>query len=304
MIYTVTLNPAIDYYVVMKEFVEGNLNTAEEGYTLAGGKGINVSKVLKNFGKDSVALGFVGGFTGSFIKDDIKACNIAERFIELEENTRINMKLKTEKTENEIAGKSPKISKENIEKLLDEIKNIKKDDILILSGSVPNTIDKGIYSEIIEKLPEGTKVILDTRGEPFTKALDKGVFITKPNIDELSEFFQKKLETTEEIVEAGKKLRAMGSKNVIISMGKEGSILISEKGVYKGNAPKGKLISSVGAGDSMVAGITYGLIEGKELEEAYKFGIASGSATAFSEGLTTFETMENLLKEIIIEKIG
>lgn len=304
MIYTVTLNPAIDYYVVMKEFVEGNLNTAEEGYTLAGGKGINVSKVLKNFGKESVALGFVGGFTGSFIKDDMKACNIAERFIELEENTRINMKLKTEKTESEIAGKSPKICKENIEKLLDEIKNIKKDDILILSGSVPNTIDKGIYGEIIEKLPEGTKVILDTRGEPFTKALDKGVFITKPNIDELSEFFQKRLEKIEEIVEAGKKLRAMGSKNVIISMGKEGSILISEKGVYKGNAPKGKLISSVGAGDSMVAGITYGLIEGKELEEAYKFGIASGSATAFSEGLTTFETMENLLKEIIIEKIG
>ena len=304
MIYTVTLNPAIDYYVVMKEFVEGNLNTAEEGYTLAGGKGINVSKVLKNFGKDSVALGFVGGFTGSFIKDDMKACNIAERFIELEENTRINMKLKTEKTESEIAGKSPKISKENIEKLLDEIKNIKKDDILILSGSVPNTIDKGIYGEIIEKLPEGTKVILDTRGEPFTKALEKGVFLTKPNIDELSEFFQKKLETTEEIVEAGKRLRAMGSENVIISMGKEGSILISEKGVYKGNAPKGKLISSVGAGDSMVAGITYGLIEGKELEEAYRFGIASGSATAFSEGLTTFETMENLLNEIIIEKIG
>ncbi|MFR1676297.1 MAG: 1-phosphofructokinase [Fusobacterium sp.] len=304
MIYTVTLNPAIDYYVVMKEFVEGSLNTAEEGYTLAGGKGINVSKVLKNFGKESVALGFVGGFTGSFIKDDMKACNIAERFIELEENTRINMKLKTEKTESEIAGKSPKISKENIEKLLDEIRNIKKDDILILSGSVPNTIDKGIYGEIIEKLPEGTKVILDTRGEPFTNALAKGVFITKPNIDELSEFFQKKLETTEEIVKAGKKLMAMGSKNVIISMGKEGSILISEKGVYKGNAPKGKLISSVGAGDSMVAGITYGLIEGKELEEAYKFGIASGSATAFSEGLTTFETMENLLKEIIIEKIG
>ena len=304
MIYTVTLNPAIDYYVVMKEFVEGNLNTAEEGYTLAGGKGINVSKVLKNFGKESVALGFVGGFTGSFIKDDMKACNIAERFIELEENTRINMKLKTEKTESEIAGKSPKISKENIEKLLDEIKNIKKDDILILSGSVPNTIDKGIYGEIIEKLPEGTKVILDTRGEPFTKALDKGVFLTKPNIDELSEFFQKRLETTEEIVEAGKKLRAMGSENVIISMGKEGSILINEKGVYKGNAPKGKLISSVGAGDSMVAGVTYGLIDGKELEEAYKFGIASGSATAFSEGLTSFETMENLLKEIVIEKIG
>ena len=200
MIYTLTLNPAIDYYVVMKEFVEGNLNTAEEGYTLAGGKGINVSKVLKNFGKESVALGFVGGFTGSFIKDDMKACNIAERFIELEENTRINMKLKTEKTESEIAGKSPKISKENIEKLLDEIKNIKKDDILILSGSVPNTIDKGIYREIIGKLPKETKVILDTRGESFTKALEKGVFLTKPNIDELSEFFQKRLETTEEIV--------------------------------------------------------------------------------------------------------
>ena len=304
MIYTLTLNPAVDYYVVMKEFVEGSLNTAEEGYTLAGGKGINVSKVLKNFGKDSIALGFIGGFTGSFIKNDLKNCNISEKFIELEENTRINLKLKTEKKESEVAGKSPKISQENIVRLLEEIKNIKEDDILILSGSVPNTIDKGIYREIIGKLPKGTKVILDTRGESFTKALEKGVFLTKPNIDELSEFFQKRLEKIEEIVEAGKKLRAMGSKNVIISMGKEGSILISEKGVYKGNAPKGKLISSVGAGDSMVAGVTYGLIDGKELEEAYKFGIASGSATAFSEGLTSFETMENLLKEIVIEKIG
>ena len=153
-------------------------------------------------------------------------------------------------------------------------------------------------------LPENVKVILDTRGEPFKYALEKGVFLTKPNNVELGEFFNEKYETMEEIINAGEKLRKMGSENVLISLGKNGSVLITEKGVWIGNVPKGTLVSSVGAGDSMVAGTLYGIVKGMEISEAYKYGIASGSATAFTEGLTTLENMENLLNDINIKMGG
>lgn len=302
MIYTLTLNPAIDYYMSMENFQLGSLNSLEEGYTLPGGKGINVSKVLKNFSVESKALGFVGGFTGDYIKKHLNEYEIESDFIELQENTRINIKLKTKDSETEIAGKSPTISKENVEELLKKFEEIKKDDVVILSGSVPNSISKSIYADIIKFLPKDCKVILDTRGLPFVEGLKEGVFLTKPNNHELEEFFNRKLNNIEEIIQAGKDLQALGSKNVLISLGKDGSILITEKEVYIGNAPQGKLISSVGAGDSMVAGVVYGIAKGMTLEDSYKYGIASGSSTAFSEGLTTFEGMNSLLNKIEIKK--
>ena len=304
MIYTVTLNPAVDYYISMKEFQEGGLNLIDNGYTLPGGKGINVSKVLKNFGVESTALGFAGGFTGNYIRTALKDYGISEKLVELKENTRINIKLKTEKDESEIAGVSPKITESEYAEFLNTIKNIKSGDILVLSGSVPKSLDAKIYKNIIEMLPENVKVILDTRGEPFKYALEKGVFLTKPNNVELGEFFNEKYETMEEIIKAGEKLRNMGSENVLISLGKNGSVLITEKGVWIGNVPKGTLVSSVGAGDSMVAGTLYGIVKGMEISEAYKYGIASGSATAFTEGLTTLENMENLLNDINIKMGG
>lgn len=302
MIYTLTLNPAIDYYMSMENFQLGSLNSLEEGYTLPGGKGINVSKVLKNFSVESKALGFVGGFTGDYIKKHLNEYEIESDFIELQENTRINIKLKTKDSETEIAGKSPTVSKENVEELLKKFEEIKKDDVVILSGSVPNSISKSIYADIIKLLPKDCKVILDTRGLPFVEGLKEGVFLTKPNNHELEEFFNRKLNNIEEIIQAGKDLQALGSKNVLISLGKDGSILITEKEVYIGNAPQGKLISSVGAGDSMVAGVVYGIAKGMTLEDSYKYGIASGSSTAFSEGLTTFEGMNSLLNKIEIKK--
>ena len=304
MIYTVTLNPAVDYYISMKEFQEGGLNLIDNGYTLPGGKGINVSKVLKNFGVESTALGFAGGFTGNYIRTALKDYGISEKLVELKENTRINIKLKTEKDESEIAGVSPKITESEYAEFLNTIKNIKSGDILVLSGSVPKSLKANIYQEIIEILPEGVKVILDTRGEPFKYALEKGVYLTKPNNVELGEFFNEKYETIEEIIEAGKKLRKMGSENVLISLGKNGSVLITKDGVWIGNVPKGELVSSVGAGDSMVAGTLYGIVKGMDISEAYKYGIASGSATAFTEGLTTFEGMQKLLNDINIKREG
>lgn len=302
MIYTLTLNPAIDYYMSMEKFQLGGLNSLDEGYTLPGGKGINVSKVLKNFSVESKALGFVGGFTGDYIIKHLKEYEIESDFIELQENTRINIKLKTKDSETEIAGKSPTILEKDVQNLLERFKNIKEEDIVILSGSVPNSVQKNIYAEIIKLLPKNCKVILDTRGLPFVEGLKEGVFLTKPNNHELDEFFNRKLNTLEEIIQAGKDLQTQGSKNVLISLGKDGSILITEKDIYIGNAPQGKLISSVGAGDSMVAGVVYGLSQGLTLAESYKYGIASGSSTAFSEGLTTFDGMNSLLNKIEIKK--
>lgn len=302
MIYTLTLNPAIDYYMTMENFQLGALNSLEEGYTLPGGKGINVSKVLKNFSVESVALGFIGGFTGDYIIKHLKEYQIENDFVTLNENTRINIKLKTKDSETEIAGISPKITVENIDELLKKFQQVKKEDIVILSGSVPSSVKATIYADIIKLLPREVKIILDTRGVPFIEGLKANVYLTKPNNHELEEFFNRKLNNLDEIIEAGKELQKLGSENVLISLGKDGSILITKDEVYVGNAPQGKLISSVGAGDSMVAGIVYGIAQGNSLVEAYKYGIASGSSTAFSEGLTTIDGMKSLLNKIEIKK--
>ena len=302
MIYTLTLNPAIDYYMTMENFQLGALNSLEEGYTLPGGKGINVSKVLKNFSVESVALGFIGGFTGDYIIKHLKEYQIENDFVTLNENTRINIKLKTKDSETEIAGISPKITVENIDELLKKVQQVKKEDIVILSGSVPSSVKATIYADIIKLLPKEVKIILDTRGVPFVEGLKANVYLTKPNNHELEEFFNRKLNNLDEIIEAGKELQKLGSENVLVSLGKDGSILITKDEVYVGNAPQGKLISSVGAGDSMVAGIVYGIAQGNSLVEAYKYGIASGSSTAFSEGLTTIDGMKSLLNKIEIKK--
>ena len=305
MIYTLTLNPAVDYYIDMNNFEEGELNKVNNAYTLAGGKGINVSKVLKNFNVDSIALGFCGGFTGDYIKKHLKEYGIKENFIYLEEDTRINIKLKTNKTESEIAGKSPNVPKEKTDELLTFINtNIKENDILVLSGSVPNSVSSSIYKEIINKSCKNIKIILDARDEAFKIAVKEKVFLTKPNKKELGEYFNKTIETTEDIIKYAKELIKEGSENVIVSLGKEGSVLVTKDEVYIGNAPEGKLISSVGSGDSMVAGIVYGLSKNLSLSDAYKYAIASGSSTACSEGLTTFENMNNFLEKVEIKKIN
>lgn len=303
MIYTVTLNPAIDYYLEMNEFIEGNLNSLEKGYTLPGGKGINVSKVLKNFGIDSTALGFIGGFTGEYIKKSVSNYKIKEKFTKIKENSRINIKIKTNKHESEIAGIPPKISKEEYTNFLEKIKLVKENDVLILSGSIPDSLSKDIYKEIINILPKKVKVILDTRGEALKIGSYNKIFLLKPNIHELEEFFNEKYTCEEELIDAGKRLKKLGPENIIISLGKDGSIFISDYGIYKGNVPDGKLISSVGAGDSMVAGFIYGMNLRNDSLEAYKYAIASGSATAFSKGLADLNTLNQLIENVDTNKI-
>lgn len=304
MIYTLTLNPAIDYFLSFDSFVEGNLNTPTETYKLPGGKGINVSKILKNFNTDSICLGFIGGFTGDFIKSTLENDGLDTKFFNIKEDTRINIKINNNGLESEIAGTSPTIEKDNLEELFNFLKtNLKSGDILALSGSVPASISTSIYADIIETIPKDVKVILDTRGLPFEVALQKGVFLIKPNQDEINEFFHSNFSTNEELIEAGKKLQTMGAENVLISLGAKGSIFITQDDIYISGVPKGKLISSNGSGDSMIGGFIYGLNQNLSLDKCYELGIASGSATAFSKGLATFEAMESLLKEIKINKL-
>lgn len=304
MIYTLTLNPALDYFLSFESFKEGDLNFPKETYKLPGGKGINVSKILKNFNTESTALGFLGGFTGEFINKSLSDDGLKTNFLNVKEDTRINIKINNNGLESEIAGTSPNISEENISELLNFLKNnLKSGDILALSGSVPSSVNSSIYADIIDILPKDVKVILDTRGTPFEIALKKGVFLIKPNKDEINEFFNSNFSTQEELIVAGKKLQELGAKNVLISLGAKGSIFITETEIFVGGVPKGTLISSNGSGDSMIGGFIYGLSKNLSLDEAYKLGIASGSATAFSKGLATFETMENLLKNIEIIKL-
>ncbi|MCZ9961508.1 1-phosphofructokinase [Brachyspira hyodysenteriae] len=306
MIYTLTLNPAVDYYIDMNKFEEGELNKVNNSYTLAGGKGINVSKVLKNFGIESIALGFCGGFTGEYIKTDLNKYGIKDNFISLAQNTRINVKIKTEKKETEIMGKSPKILPENIDELLSIIDNIQDNDILVLSGSVPSSVKEDIYKDIIQKTKSknNVKIILDSRENAFKIAVKENVFLTKPNRKELSEYFGRDIRTVYDIITYAKQLVEDGSENVIVSLGKDGSALVNKDGSYIGNAPNGKLISSVGAGDAMVAGIVYGISKNLSILDSYKYAIASGTATAFNEGLTTFEDMNNLLDKVEIKEIN
>lgn len=303
MIYTINFNPALDHYLTFDNFQEDKLNTPNLDYKLPGGKGINVSKILKNYSINSTCLGFLGGFTGDFIETKIKEYGILSNFIKIKEDSRINIKINNNGIETEISGIAPKISQEKYTEFLNLLKStIKDEDIIVLSGSLPKSLTQNAYGDIIDSIPSSTKVILDTRGQAFLSAIKKGVFLVKPNIHELEEFFNKKFNSLEEIITSGKELQKMGATNVIISMGKEGSIFLTQDNIYIGNVPKGTLISSVGAGDSMVGGFIYGLSKQFSLEETYKFAIASGSATAFSQGLAKYETTLNLLSDITIKK--
>ncbi|WP_339980501.1 1-phosphofructokinase family hexose kinase [Fusobacterium necrophorum] len=257
---------------------------------------------MDNFGIKTLALGFIGGFTGDYIKKDFCLAKMKEQFTELKENTRINVKMKTKVGESEIAGKAPNISEEDLKRFYKTLEQIKEGDLLVLSGSVPKSLSDEIYAEVIARVPKGVRIILDARGKAFAKALEKGVYFTKPNQKELEEYFEREIDNLEELVAAAKELQKRGSQYVIVSRGGEGSFCVTEDKVLIGNAPRGKVISSVGAGDSMVAGILYALEKGYSIEEAYPYGIAAGSATAFSEGLTNLQDMERIKEKVIVKE--
>lgn len=300
MIYTITFNPALDYIVKVSNFKDGEVNRSEEEEIYAGGKGINVSIVLNNLGIENKALGFIAGFTGEEIEKRVRDFGCTTDFIKLKSGTsRINVKLKSTK-ESEINGQGPTINKEELSELFKKLETLTSDDILVLAGSIPNTLPKNVYETIMEKLQsKNIKIIVDATGELLLNVLKYNPFLIKPNHHELGELFNKTLKTKEEIIEHAKKLKEMGARNVLISMAGDGAIMITENNeVLTSDVPKGKLINSVGAGDSMVSGFITGYLKNHSYEEAFKMGIATGSASAFSSGLATKEKVFELLKQI------
>jgi len=301
MIYTVTFNPSLDYIVRLDSFTAGEINRVNYEQVLGGGKGINVSIVLKNLGHDSTALGFVAGFTGEEIKRQLKEFGVTSDFVQLEQGfSRINVKAKAEK-ETEINGQGPDISEAKQAELFAQLDKLVSGDTLVLAGSIPKTLPDDIYQRIMARLDgKGIRIVVDAEKKLLLNVLQYHPFLIKPNNHELGDMFGVKLTTDEEIITYAKKLQEKGAQNVLISMAGDGAILLTAEGKsFKCPAPKGKLVNSVGAGDSMVAGFITGFMESDgDFEKAFHMGVATGSASAFSENLATRPEVEALLATI------
>lgn len=283
MIYTITLNPALDYIIKLKELVPNEINTSESEYILPGGKGINVSIILKRLNVESVTLGFISGFTGKEIQKLVEKEKIQTDFINLEEgHSRINVKILEDEKETSINSKGPLVDNKSIEKLYQKLSNLKENDILVLSGSIPKGIKEDIYEEICEKIKDkNVKIVVDSTKNLLLNTLKYDPFLIKPNHHELGEIFNVQIVNQDLAIEYAKKLQQKGAQNVLVSMGEKGSILLDENGKsYKKAAISNKnVINTVGAGDSMVAGFLAGYLKYKNYEDALKLGIASASAT-------------------------
>lgn len=299
MIYTVTFNPALDYVVRMDELALGQVNRTVSEDVQLGGKGINVSWVLRELGHENVALGFVAGFTGKAIEDGLAAKGVATDFIHLPSGlTRINVKLKAGE-ETEINGKGPDISAEALEELYHKLDALSEGDVLVLAGSIPASMPSDVYESILARL-EGKKVLcaVDATRDLLVNVLKYRPFVIKPNNHELGEIFGRTLTTDEEIRECAAKLQEQGARNVLVSMAGDGAMLLDENGVcHRLAAHKGRVKNSVGAGDSMVAGFLAGYLDSGDYEQALRVGSAAGSATAFSDVLATRPEIEALLNK-------
>ena len=304
MIYTVTFNPSLDYIVSVEDFKLGLTNRTSSELILPGGKGINVSTVLGNLGIENTALGFLAGFTGKEIVRRLEEMGVASDFIEIKEGvSRINLKLKSIDG-TEINGSGPVISPEDVEKLMEKLEKLGEGDVLFLAGSIPTSMPDDMYQKIMAKLDgKGVMIVVDATRDLLMNVLAYHPFLIKPNNHELGEIFDVELLTRESVVPYAKKLQEKGARNVLVSMAGEGAVLIAEDGtVYDAPAPKGELKNGVGAGDSMVAGFMAGWLEKQEYRHAFHMGVASGSASAFSENLATKEEIAGVYQQVVKEE--
>ncbi len=297
MIYTVTLNPALDYALYLSDFRLGETNRTAREVLSFGGKGINVSAVLSALGEPTVALGFAAGPVGEMLKGMLKEAAIGEELVMLPVgNTRINVKIKAE-AETELNAAGPLVDGGSLAKLFAQIKKIKAGDTLVLAGSVPPSLSRDIYGQMAEALPEDVRLVVDAEREPLLPALAYRPYLVKPNRAELSEIVGRSLLTDAEVAAAARELQAAGAKNVLVSLGADGALLLDETGaLHRAPAARGRAVNTVGAGDAMVAGFLYGA--GKGYAHALRMGIAAGGATAFGEGLADaariYEVLQNL----------
>lgn len=305
MIYTLTFNPSLDYIMKVKNFEEGETNRSYQEEIYPGGKGFNVSTILQRLGYENTALGFIAGFTGNEIKEQLEKRGFNLDLCNLDDGiSRINVKMKSQK-ETEINGNGPVISDVKLEELLTKLDGLKAGDTLILAGSIPSSLPNDIYEVIMKRLSgKEVKIIVDATNELLLKVLPYHPFLIKPNHRELEEIFKTKITNQDEIICYARKLQAQGAINVLVSLGKDGALLVSEDShVYSCNGAKGKLINSVGSGDSMVAGFLAGYLKDKSYQEAIRLGSACGGATAFNDDLATKEMIDQVYQQINVEVI-
>lgn len=300
MIYTVTLNPSLDYVMHLDNLEVSGVNRSKKEEVYPGGKGINVSIVLNNLRIPNKALGFIAGFTGNEIDRIMKQLGTSTDFIMLDQGiSRVNVKLEAGK-ETEINGMGPRITPADVRELYAKLDEIQDGDFLVLAGSIPNSVPDSIYQDIMKELShKNINIVVDATKNLLLNVLKYKPFLIKPNHIELAEMFNVTLNSDEEIVTYARKLQEMGAQNVLISMGGDGSILITSDGeVVKITVPKGTVVNTVGSGDSMVAGFIAGYLKSKDLKQALKFATATGSATAFSTWLATKDTIDDLLSQL------
>lgn len=301
MIYTVTFNPSLDYTVDVPDFALGKTNRTTAEQMFAGGKGINVSIVLRNLGQDNTALGFTAGFTGDEIVRMVQAVGIRADFIRVPEGiSRINLKLRT-CDGTEINGMGPTIGAEQLDALYARLDDLTSGDILVLAGSIPASMPESIYSDIMQRLQgKGVTFVVDATKDLLVNVLRYHPFLVKPNNHELGEIFGVELNTRDSVVPYARKLQEQGARNVLVSMAGEGAVLVAEDGsVHKSHAPKGNLVNAVGAGDSMVAGFLTGWLEQKNYAHAFYMGLSAGSASAFSSYLATREEVAQVYSQLM-----
>lgn len=300
MIYTVTFNPSIDYVMLVDDFKIDGLNRAQDTNKFAGGKGINVSRVLKTLGVDSTALGFAGGFPGDFIAQTLKDSDIHTDFVQVDEDTRINVKLKTGQ-ETEVNAQGPNVTDAQFQSLLNQIKETTDNDTVIVAGSVPKSIPSDAYAQIAKITKQtGAQLVVDAEKDLVESVLEYQPLFIKPNKDELEVMFNTSVKSDEDVIKYAKQILDKGAQSVIVSLGGDGAIYVDRQQSIKAVNPKGKVINTVGSGDSTVAGMVAGLATGLSVQDAFKQAVASGTATAFDADLATKDAIENIKSQVTI----
>ena len=303
MIYTVTLNPSIDYIVRLDKVFIGSVNRMDSDDKFAGGKGINVSRVLKRLGIENTATGFIGGFTGKFITETLEEEGISSHFVEVEQDTRINVKIKAD-AETEINGPGPEISNQKLEELEKFLSSLTSEDTVVFAGSSPKNLGNVVYKKLIGITRKtGAQVVCDFEGQTLLDSLEFEPLLVKPNNHELGDIFGVKLESLDQIESYARQILDKGAQHVIISMAGDGALLVTREGAYFAKPIKGNVKNSVGAGDSMVAGFTGEFVRSGDVIQAFKWGVACGTATTFSDDLATADYIKEIYEKVEVEKI-
>ena len=304
MITTLTLNPSLDYIVEVNDFQTGAINRTQSEKILPGGKGLNVSQVLKNLNADTLAVGIVAGFTGKALEDALDALGVKNDMIWARGMTRINVKVRSV-PETAINGMGPEVDREILDALYAKLEGLGFGDTLVLAGKIAKGLPDDLYRRIMDRLEgKGIAIVVDAEGDQLASVLDKKPFLIKPNDEELQGLFGQSVQSPQDAIRLALKLRDRGVQNVLVSMGGDGAVLCAQDGkVYRAEAPQGQLVNSVGAGDSMVAGFLYGYGLNQDYAEGLKYGIAGGSASAFSENLATGEEIQSLAKRIEVKEM-